>query len=214
MKNRPHRKLTKLQKAYFRRAAELDASMADPQGTMDRLSDATRNLRTLDHNIGNAVAEEHFNRLMLIHKKLPKGPPMGYLGSEYDEYIPSDHAIAKFARYAGAAWNPMSVLDSMNRGRLTKEEAEALRDTSPEIYMRIQERFIEELPKTEGRLPFNKIVQLSILFDMPADSVMSPEAMRERQKVFMAAQEEKKANLSNVKQTAENQITQSQRLQK
>lgn len=214
MQNKPHRKLTKLQKSYFRRAAELDASMADPQGTMDRLSDATRNLRTLDHNIGNAVAEEHFNRLMLIHQKLPKGPPMGYLGSDYDEYIPSDHAIAKFTRYAGAAWNPMSALDSMNRGRLTKDEAEALRDTSPEIYMRIQERFIEDLPKTKGRLPFSKIVQLSILFDMPADSVMSAEAMRERQKVFMAAQEEKKANLGNVKQSIQNQKTQTQRIQR
>jgi hypothetical protein len=209
-------KRTKLQEAYLKRAAELREAMSNPEGTMRRLSDTVGNIHADNPKLANDVASNAMRRIGMIYQKLPKGPPMGYAGSEYDEYIPSDNAIAKFSRYASAAWNPTSVLDRMAQGKLTKEEAQALRDTSPEIYTRIQTRFIEELPKTKGKLPFNKLIQLSILFDMPADTVMNPEAIRARQQTFVQEQEQKKPSpdLSRVKQTAQNQITQSQRLQK
>ncbi len=207
---------TKLQEVYLKRAAELREAMGNPEGTMQRISDVVANIHADSPKLANDVAANAMRRIGMIYHKLPKGPPMGYAGSNYDEYLPSDHAIAKFSRYAAAAWNPTSVLDRMAQGKLTKEEAQALRDTSPEIYMRIQSRFIEELPKTKGRLPFSKLIQLSILFDMPADTVMNPQAIRARQQAFIQEQEQKKPSpdLSRVKQTAKNEITQSQRLQK
>ncbi len=206
------RKLTPTQKAFFKRVGELDDAMADPERLMDLLMDATKNLRDVDPHLAQQVADNQFRRVAMIHRKIPRGPAMGYVGSEYDTYVPPDYTIAKFARYAAAAWSPMSVLDKMGTGRLTKEEADALRDTSPAIYQRVQERFMDKIPEAKGKLPFHKIVELSALFGVPFSTEMDPKSIGVRQAAF--AQEEQTPDLSGVKQSVQNQETQSQRLEK
>ena len=200
-------RMTPLQDSYYRKVKEIRRLMADPESTMSKLMDSTANLRAINPSLANKVANDAFRRVIMIANQIPQTPPMGFAGSSYDEHIPSDSSIAKFARYALAAWQPMSVMDKLSKGNLTKEEAEALRETSPEIFMQIQEEFVTNLSDKKNKLSFAKRIQLSILFDLPADSVMS--AIMKRQSTFM--QEEPQVNLSQMKQTAQNQETNTQR---
>ena len=204
-------RMSPLQFSYYKKVKEIRSLVANPENLMDRLMVATTNLRAVNPQLANQVVNNEFKRIMFIASKIPQTPPVGYAGSRYDEHIPSNAAISKFARYARAAWEPMSVMDKLAKGKLTKEESEALRTTSPEMFMRIQEQFIERLPDRKKPLPFAKRVQLSILFNMPADSVMS--AIQSRQQVFAVQPQpaQPKVDLSRVRNSISNQETDTQR---
>jgi hypothetical protein len=204
-------RLSPLQQSYYDKVKEIRLLMANPEAYMDNLTEATGNVRAIDPKLATQLSNNEFKRLMYIASKIPQTPPMGYAGSSYDEHIPSDSTIAKFARIAGAAYNPMSVMAKLSRGTLTTDEAKALEITSPEIFTRIQEEFITAMSdKKAKKLSFRKRIQLTVLFGLPADSVMK--AIRARQDTFV--EKAQQVDLSRVKQTAQDQETQSQRLEK
>jgi len=204
-------RLSPLQQSYYDKVKEIRLLMANPEAHMDSLTEATGNVRAIDPKLATQLSNNEFKRLMYIASKIPQTPPMGYAGSSYDEHIPSDSTIAKFARIAGAAYNPMSVMAKLARGTLTTDEAKALKITSPEIFTRIQEEFITAMSdKKAKKLSFRKRIQLTVLFGLPADSVM--QAIRARQDTFV--EKAQQVDLSRTKQTAQNQETQSQRLEK
>jgi hypothetical protein len=73
--------------------------------------------------------------------------------------------------------DPLSVLQSMEAGTITKVEVDALRATSPEFYEQLVGSIQGQLSALEEPLPYKETVQLSILLGIPGDPSMDPAAM-------------------------------------
>ncbi|MFQ5937704.1 MAG: hypothetical protein ACE5LB_14975 [Acidiferrobacterales bacterium] len=83
----------------------------------------------------------------------------------------------------------LSVIEDMQKGRLSLEAVEALRAVYPETYERIRIGLVSELATLRDELPYPKRIQLSIFFDVPVDSVLRREFVRSMQEQFVPAEE-------------------------
>ena len=61
----------------------------------------------------------------------------------------------------------MSVVEDLENGTLTREGSEALRVVHPRMYAELKTRVDEGVANTKERIPRDKLVQLSVLFDEP-----------------------------------------------
>jgi hypothetical protein len=206
-------RLTPAQKAYREKVQQLRSMMANPEALMDRLNDAVRNIRDVSPKVAAEVANNEFRRIMYVVSKIPLTPPVGYAGSDYSEYILPASKIARFARIAYAAYEPSSVLAKLVRGTLTAAEGEAYRNTSPQLFALDQEMLIDMLGDPRARkMSFSKRLQMSFFLGRPADTVLR--SIQGRQKIFdeeQQQQQQPQVDLSQVKQSVQNQETNTQR---
>lgn len=67
------------------------------------------------------------------------------------------------------------MLEDAAAGRhVSMEAAETLRVVYPRLYQEAQRRLIEQATTGEAKIPFERRVQLSLLFDLPMDPSMEP----------------------------------------
>lgn len=98
--------------------------------------------------------------------------------------VPSRPELEKFARYMRTVDDPLSVLDDMNDGRLTKEQVEALRVVYPAVYADLEKRVVEKLTDSTERVPYLKRVQLGLLLGIPTDKSLQPERIAMTQAIY------------------------------
>jgi hypothetical protein len=97
----------------------------------------------------------------------------------------------KFLRQHKVITNPLSVLDKLEDGTVSREEVSALRYVYPEIHGEIVGQAVEHIAemKAQGKfLPMDKIVSLGIVLDSPVDSTLTKEFIGEVQKGFQYQQ--------------------------
>lgn len=85
---------------------------------------------------------------------------------------PDEHKILK--RW-GIIKNPLSALDDLKSGRLSKDSVDTLKNVWPETYNMIVATAEDEIVrmKAEGKsMPVERLTQLSILLDSPLDSTL------------------------------------------
>lgn len=169
-----HEGLSKTQRAFLDRRTEIQNAVSDPEGTVKRVLHNLRNFYAIDQALGNQLLAVSMRKISYLNAKMPKGPQHGALGKGV-EYVPSDMEIAKFARIVAAVERPMDVLKNMASMRLTPDEAQAVKTVYPEIYRKIQMTILETLARIDRPLNFEKLIQLSILWDLPAHSAMRPD---------------------------------------
>jgi hypothetical protein len=113
-----------------------------------------------------------------LASKAPGSMPSNPLDPK-PSYQMTELEAGRFARYAEAVENPMSVLRQAKRGTVSREAIEALRETSPRLYQELRQRTLDVLASTmaEGRLiPYERRLALSMMFDIPGDRSLEPRA--------------------------------------
>lgn len=137
---------------------------------------ATRDLATHAPGVAAAYTTNLARSVDYLESKRPKplAPASMYAPTE-----PSVLATDKssFLRTYKAVSDPMSVLADMHRGKVTREAADALKATAPEVYKELQNKIIEGLAKSHEAghpLPFRKRMELGMLFDVPTDLSLLP----------------------------------------
>ncbi len=123
-------------------------------------------------------------RVEFLVSRLPKRPDIAAPLAGPDRWQPSDFEMAKFARYAAAVEDPAAILERMNDGTLTPEDAEAMREVYPETYAHVQQQIMERLPELQQTLPYERRLTMSILFGLPVDPAMRPEILTVLQNSF------------------------------
>jgi hypothetical protein len=85
-------------------------------------------------------------------------------------------SVAQFARYVKVVKDPLTALDSLNNGTLSKEETEALQAVYPRLYDQIRDTISQEViaRKETKPLPESKAVQLGVLFGIPTLPILEP----------------------------------------
>lgn len=115
----------------------------------------------------------------LLSKLPPQPPSMHPLqdGGASQERMPSASDRQRFERYARAVDDPMSVIDDMRRGRITREGVEALREVYPKLYGQTQGAVMAAIAERKKPLTYDQEKQLAVLLDIPTSPLYQPATM-------------------------------------
>jgi hypothetical protein len=180
-------------KAFRERANELQAmTTRDQTGRrvvnqtgQQVIAESLTPIRLVMPKMADMLAQHAETRLSFLASKLPERPGTEAVPLGPDNWKPSDQELRKFARYANAVeGGPEVILDRMNAGKLTPEDAEVLREVYPETYREIQVGLIERLAGNRDVMPYAKKLNLGILFDVATDPSLQPHVIAALQASF------------------------------
>jgi hypothetical protein len=176
-----HKKEKSMRSAYEARADELSSLMADPQGMADRVAANSTELEMATPKLARAMAAKTAETVTYLYGKLPKRPPQPTLTPLAQDWAPSMAEVSKFARTYTAAMDPLSVLDDLERGTITREAVDAIRQLYPDLHQKMLTKIQEQVGSRTEPLDYTDRVQLSILFGTPLDPSMQPERIAQYQ---------------------------------
>jgi hypothetical protein len=155
------------------RIAELGRAAANPDAVR---ASVRRQVGAANPDLSAAIEAAVLRKLQYLQKHAPKAPPPGPLGSR--PWQPSPGEIERFARRVRAAESPITVLEDFDAGTLTPEAAETLRVVYPQLFTEVQTRLLTRAAELQAELPRQRVLQASLLFDVPLDPSLRPENLR------------------------------------
>lgn len=117
-------------------------------------------------------------------------------------FKPSAMEQNKFMRQVKAALDPMSIVDDVVNGSVTKDQLQVVADLYPDIYFRIQNKVLEAVQENPAEIPYNKRLKLSLLLNMDLDPSLSPELLPQLVNIQPEQQEQPKLPSNNVNFTS------------
>jgi hypothetical protein len=99
----------------------------------------------------------------------------------------SDGEMARFLRYATAVEQPMTVIDAIQRGDVTREGIETLREVYPALHRQLVEGIHEQVGQLEKEPTYSVLKQLSIILEQPTHPSLEPRAIASAQAGYAAA---------------------------
>jgi len=166
----------------------------DPNVLAEKLIRNTASLNNFAPNTVQAVTPMINNMVHFIDDKIPKKiTAQGTIQTlkNNKDYSPSSIEMAKFERYMEAIDNPMSVLDDLEKGSLTREKVEVLENIYPNLYKRIQDQSMEYIANNPDTLNYQQRLKIGTLLNIPADTALIPKNIGLLQANFGAEQEER-----------------------
>jgi hypothetical protein len=113
-------------------------------------------------------------RVEFLAAKMPRRPDSAAIQTGPDRWQPSDLAMRAWARYVDAVEDPIGVFERATVGRVSPEDAEAMRAVYPEMLSDITQQIVSQLPTLQARLPYHRRLALSILTGVAVDPAMEP----------------------------------------
>jgi hypothetical protein len=161
-------------KAYNARMDEI-ARASRPGAIADALR---ARVRTSDPALLKELVAAQERKIAYLQTKIPKRPSLPtVLAGGRSQWIPSKAELTSFGRIMEAVEDPVGTLERMaDGGDITLEAAEAIRKVYPKMFAEAQRRLVERVGDPEAApLPYNRRIQLSILFDVPLDGTLAPQ---------------------------------------
>lgn len=159
----------------------------NPERIVSNIAENTNELGSVMPKTGAAAQQKTIAALDYLTSKLPQNP---HLQSPFDshakDWVPNKQQLAEFERIVTAVHNPLSIVDHLRKGILTKEEVDAVKATRPQIYNKVLSSITDYMSENSAKVPFNKKANLSTLFGVPFDSMLTGESVLQMQKNFLA----------------------------
>lgn len=171
-------KKPKDKKEAFKNIKENLIKMADPETALDYLQRG---------NIQDAAPQTHLasqavlsSAAAFLQQKIPVSfASKGALSEVLKKaYTPSTLEMAKFERYLQAIENPLSVLDDLEKGKVSRESIEAIQAVYPKLYEKIQIEVMEKIQDAPDAIDYKKRLQLGVLLNIPTDAALMPDNIR------------------------------------
>ncbi len=161
----------------------------NPDLLPDRLAKSTIRIAHAAPAIANSTNEALVRGVEFLQSKVPKENASG--GVFKREFEPSSMQLAKFERYLQAVEHPLSVLEDLERGTISREHIEAIKAVYPAIYGHLQQTVLDSISEQEkgdekSDLSYTKRVELGILLDIPTDESLQPAFIATMQANFTA----------------------------
>jgi hypothetical protein len=171
--------------AYEQRAAEIRANVANSYGMQHTVMKNLGELAMTHPGVADKTIAQADRTMKFLAAKLPRdtGSSMR-LGKSM--WKPSEQDQAKAARYMRAALDPDGELERFANGDLSPEGAETLRVLYPAKFSKFQEYIAANLPKLQDKLSFSEQNRMSVLFQVPVNTLMEPSAVKKSQATFAA----------------------------
>lgn len=180
-------------KVYDTRRADIQRLTQNPSMLAERAAQAVGPIAQYAPQTAAAVASKAATATQNLMAKFPKAQPRpGSLMPTLDERRVARSDMAKAARYAAAVNDPLSIFDDMRANRLSREAVQALKDNSPELLKEIQGKVMDRISDRKEKIPYEKRVQLGVLFGVPTDPSLEPEFMQAIQGMYAQMGQQKK----------------------
>lgn len=160
----------------------LTAMAGNPDAMMAHIQSRIGNLGPMAPNLTSALAAKAANDVQFLASKAPhQRLNLTSLTPQLEKTTFSDDQARIFARYFRAVTDPMTVIDDLKSGKVTREGVEAFKATRPKLYEQTKMQVVEECQKLGDKLSYEKRLQLGILFQAPTDETLTPEFIRSMQ---------------------------------
>ncbi len=156
----------------------------DPTLLVNKVNGKTLGMQVVAPQSAGRVSSTALTGVQFLSEKMPVDPSPPLFGKR--DYVPSDLDLAKFERYVQAVADPLSTLEDLEQGTLTREQVEALQAVYPKLYAQIQETVMAKLVSDDGDVPYERRLTLGILLQIPTDKSLDPAYMRSMQANFGA----------------------------
>lgn len=177
------------QAAFKRYSNELASLASNPTLLTDRLAKGVDGIRDAAPDVSAAMQMKATTAVQFLHSKMPKNPAAAKtMNPAIREWRPSDVQMSKFERYVEAVENPMSVLEDLAQGQLSREGVESLQVCYPKMYEDVVAQVTENVATLEKQLPYSQRLQLSILLDVPVEASTEPAFVADMQQRLAGVQ--------------------------
>jgi hypothetical protein len=196
--------------AFHNFRKQLENLHNNPEELLHILSRKTLLLNKVAPLTADALEATTINGIAFLYEKMPR-PMKDTIGlqSNLQQYRVSNFELAKYERYVEAVANPMSVMRNLAEGKISREGVEAIKVVYPTMFQHIQSQILEQVGSMDEVLPYQKRVQLSIVFEVPLDESMESANVIGLQQQFGAVQQQREAQAASAQST---QMTNSARI--
>lgn len=126
---------------------------------------------------GTAMAAMATKAANLLNSLRPATTPALPLDAKI---VPSVAQTNAFNKILDVAQQPLTVLDSLQKGTLTHEQITVMQELYPNLYQHLQQKLTNEVisMKSKGQMiPYTTRLNLSLFMGQPLDSTMTPQAI-------------------------------------
>jgi hypothetical protein len=178
---------------FKREYAKVSSIVADPATAATKLDEGFTALGEHAPQLRSVLVQKQLEAAQFLYDKAPKNPAAALsLNPLIDDWQPSDAELAKWERYNAAVQDPISVVEEMQQGIVSREGVEVLRTLYPKLYGEVQQEFATRISELQTKLPYVQRLNLSVLLDMPVDPSTTPQFVAAMQNAHgQAIQEEK-----------------------
>ena len=179
------------QKAYENMSKNLEKISTDPNFLLDRVGRNVAQIRTAAPETAAAIEATTVKASEFLSSKMPKpGPGRDVLFGKNKPFMPSELELAKFERYLQVIDDPLSIIDDLESGTMTREHVEALNAVYPELYQKLRNTAMEKIVEEPESVDYTQRIQLGILLDLPSDESLIPQNVAKLQQNFAEDGEE------------------------
>jgi hypothetical protein len=162
-----------------KRARNVERRLTELQNDPLRIADAiayqTKGMADVAPATSFALAQQVSRAVEFLRSKLPpavSNPNM--LQPGLNERLWDAPTVDKFARYLDTISDPKHAISELEKGQLSPESVEALKAVYPNLYNEMRVAVAEELAKNSEEMPFDSVIQLSLLMDIDGHPSMTP----------------------------------------
>ncbi len=120
-----------------------------------------------------AMASTLTRAAIYLRDKAPKEPPPSGIAFVPQPPRPMSHSeLATYAEIVHAVNDPVSVVDDLRHGRVSREQVAALKTVYPELYQHVRAELAAQAIELRPTLSTQQEIALSVLFDVPVGELM------------------------------------------
>lgn len=173
-------------KAYRTFQRDIQKIAADPQIGIEAVSGLTEPFSFAAPQVAQMFGSKVTQGLAYLQNEMPKGRDVPSALNP-NPYVPTDRELSQFERKMAVVFDPLTVLDELAQGTVTKEQLDALKQVYPRLYEIAQQRVARQLAAVGSKIPYHKRLHLSRLLEMPIPSA-EPSRVKGLQDNFAAKQ--------------------------
>lgn len=147
----------------------------DPMALIDAIEYQTRGMAEIAPATSAALAQQVSRAVEFLRSKLPPVTTTpNLLQPGLTARLWDAPTVDKFDRYLETISDPRQAVRELEKGALSPESVEALKAVYPTLYGEMRIAVAEELAEHGEEMPFDSVVQLSLLMDIDGHPSMTP----------------------------------------
>jgi len=176
---------------YLARSRRIERDLADPAAASERLAASTRELERAAPSVAAEVHAAAARGQQHLAETLPQGRRLsGQLFGARTQPQPSPEQMRAWMRRADVVDDPLTVLDSLRRGTISREEVETLRTVYPALHARIVEEATRQIMDAGAPLSYQDRIRIGILLGITSDPSLDPETLATLQATYQQTTEQ------------------------
>lgn len=198
------------EKKYNKITLQINELQNNPEKFINVINDKTKDLYAHAPNITQGVINSVARANTFLASKIPQEPEKALLS---EPYKPSEAEMSYFERYLKTVEDPLSTLNEMKSGMLTKESIETLTQVYPELYQEMKTQVISKISDHMAKskkepLSYGTKLSLSMFLNVDLDNSLRQNNIATNQIALAGMQSDKdQADQQMMNKTPQKQST-------